>query len=106
MVVTGNNLEDFIATHGAQIVVGDLAYFGKTLYTTPYSGNLSNSPSSTQKWVQPFAGLLKNNIYISLIMYENNGVDPENLKLRVSNGSISPTFGYPGITYTPGDPMD
>ena len=101
-IASGTRLQEFIAANGAIISGSDPDYIGHNLYYTDYSGNLDNSINSSQKWVQPFPGMLNTDISIALVMYENNGVDPENIKLRVSNFAIVDTFGYPGIIPNPG----
>lgn len=103
-VVSGTRLDEFITANGGIISGSDPDYAGKILHYTYDPGNFDNSVTSTHKWAQPFAGLFNTDIYISLVMYENNGIDPENIKLRVTNASISTSYGYPGIVAPPPPP--
>lgn len=97
-MMTGAKLQAFLTAHAADILLNDPDYATQTsIQYQAYSGNLDNSASSTQKWVKPAAGLLYPTIKIALVLYTNDGMT-EDILLRVTNGSIITTAGYPGIT--------
>ena len=97
-MISGKKLQDFLTARAANILSTDADYGEQTtLLYNAYNGNFDNSATSSQKWVIPYPGMLHPIIVISVMAYSNiAGV--ERVILRVTNGSIVDTFGYPGIT--------
>ena len=93
-MVFGSKLQSFITAKAATILANDIAFGSQTsILYEPYSGNIQNISSSTQKWITPQGSFMNGTVKIALVLYEA----PSTILLRVTHDSIKDNIGYPGV---------